>query len=74
MADTPPPKHEPKDPNIEAGYQGQEYGIDADEPHPQPSELVREHEAYVKKLGHRTAPETDLGEPAQEMPDPPERV
>ncbi|MBA4792483.1 hypothetical protein [Phenylobacterium sp.] len=74
MADTPPPKADPQDPNIEAGYRGQEYGIDADEPHPQPSELVKEHEAYVKKLGHRTAPETDLGEPAEETPDPPERV
>ena len=74
MADTPPPKTDAQDPNIEAGYRGQEYGIDADEPHPQPSELVREHEAYVKATGHKTAPDTDLGEPAQEMPDPPDRV
>lgn len=74
MADTPPPKPTAEDPNVQAGYQGQEYGIDADEPHPQPSELVREHEAYVKATGRKTAPDTDLGEPAQEMPDPPEKV
>ncbi|MBU2135380.1 MAG: hypothetical protein KKA45_04180 [Alphaproteobacteria bacterium] len=50
----------------------QAYGLGA-EADPQPSALVREHEAYVEKLGHNTAPDTDLGEPAEPTPDPPEK-
>ncbi|MDP2227086.1 MAG: hypothetical protein Q8J78_06380 [Moraxellaceae bacterium] len=51
----------------------QAYGLGAEEAHPQPSALVTEHKAYVAKLGHPTAPETDLGEPAEPTPDPVER-
>ncbi|MDP2213592.1 hypothetical protein [Phenylobacterium sp.] len=51
----------------------QAYGLGAEEAHPAPSALVTEHKAYVKKLGHPTAPETDLGEPAEATPDPVEK-
>ena len=51
----------------------QAYGLGAEESHPEPSALVREHKDYVEKLGHNTAPDTDLGEPAEPMPDPPEK-
>lgn len=47
----------------------QAYGLGAEEA-AEPSSLVREHRAYVEKLGHKTAPETDLGEPAEPTPDP----
>jgi|GEM_PF-2565967 len=51
----------------------QAYGLGAEESHSEPGALVSEHKAYVKKLGHNTAPETDLGEPAEATPDPTER-
>ncbi|MDP1616468.1 hypothetical protein [Phenylobacterium sp.] len=50
----------------------QAFGIGAEESRPESSGIVDEHKAYVKKIGHPTAPETDLGEPAEEMPDPTE--
>jgi hypothetical protein len=50
----------------------QAYGLGA-EGHPEPSPLVNEHKDYVEKLGHKTAPDTDLGEPAEPTPDPPEK-
>jgi hypothetical protein len=50
----------------------QAYGLGAEEAHPEPSALVSEHKAHVKELGHNTAPETDLGEPAEATPDPTE--
>lgn len=51
----------------------QAFGIGAEEARPEPSGIVGEHKAYVKDLGHPTAPETDLGEPAEETPDPVEK-
>lgn len=50
----------------------QAYGLGAEEAS-DPSPLVTEHKAYVKTLGHKTAPETDLGEPAEPTPDPTKR-
>jgi len=49
----------------------QAYGLGSEDSG-EPSALVREHKALVKKLGRDTAPETDLGEPAEPTPDPPE--
>ena len=51
----------------------QAFGIGAEEARPEPSGIVDEHKAYVKELGHPTAPETDLGKPAEDMPDPVEK-
>lgn len=52
----------------------QAFGISAGSPREASSGIVGEHQALVEKLGHNTAPETDLGEPAEEMPDPPEKI
>lgn len=52
----------------------QAYGLGAEESGAEPSALVREHKALVEELGHGTAPETDLGEPAEPTPDPPEKT
>ncbi|MDP1873971.1 hypothetical protein [Phenylobacterium sp.] len=51
----------------------QAFGLGAEEAHPAPSALVSEHKAYVKKLGHPTAPDNDLGAPAEPSPDPVKR-
>ncbi|WP_333585954.1 hypothetical protein [Phenylobacterium sp.] len=60
--------HAPDGGKAQPGVQA--YGLAAGEPREESTGLVAEHKALVEKLGHRTAPDNDLGEPAEPMPDP----
>lgn len=52
----------------------QAFGVAAGEPNKQSTGVVKEHQELTDRLGHSTAPDDDLGRPAEEMPDPPEHT